>query len=411
MQHELSPQQAEAHRKVTEWLDRHRQGDPRVPQTFRLFGYAGTGKTTLAKMLAGAQDRTMFMAFTAKAAAVMASKGCCPASTIHQVIYKPQDRTGSKLKELKAEEAQVLKEIEGATGPDEAIRDQLREVRRKIRQEEENAGRPFFLLNPDSDLGDADLGCIDEVSMVDEPMGRDLLSFKTPLLVLGDPAQLPPVRGTGFFTNPEQPPDVLLTEVHRQAADNPILKLATDVRMGRGLDPCDLGAARVIRGRPPEQDCMAADQILCGTNRKRRALNERVRDLLGHPPGLPVPGDRLVCLRNNHELGLRNGTIWTCVHNYGSAQTGTFLMDVEDENGVKVEGLLCHDAHFLGRDLAQWERRSAEEFDYGYALTVHKAQGSQWRSVVLFDDWPGDDRRRWLYTGVTRAAEELLVVQ
>lgn len=409
MEYDLSPQQAVAAEKVAAWLDRHRNNDPKVPQTFKLFGYAGTGKTTLAKMLAGSQDSVMFMAFTAKAAAVMASKGCCPSTTIHQAIYKPQDAKASKLKELKAEEKTVLAEIEASTGPDEVIRDQLREVRRKIRQEEENEGRPFFLLNPDSELPHTDLGCIDEVSMVDEPMGRDLLSFKTPLLVLGDPAQLQPVRGTGYFTTGE--PDVLLTEVHRQAEGNPILKLATDVRTGRGLEVCDLGAARVIRGRPTEADCMDADQILCGTNRKRRALNNRVRELKGYTSALPEVGERLVCLRNNYDIGLRNGTIWTCTHNYGSSETGTFLMDVQDENGFTVEGVVVHTAHFEGRDLAQWERRSAEEFDYGYALTVHKAQGSQWDRVTLFDDWPGEGRRQWLYTGVTRAAKELLVVQ
>ena len=58
--------------------------------------------------------------------------------------------------------------------------------------------------------------------MVDEDLGRDLLSFGKPVLVLGDPAQLPPVKGGGFFTEAE--PDVMLTEVHRQAADNPIIR-------------------------------------------------------------------------------------------------------------------------------------------------------------------------------------------
>ena len=58
--------------------------------------------------------------------------------------------------------------------------------------------------------------------MVDEELGRDLLSFGTPVLVLGDTAQLPPVKGGGFFTDAE--PDAMLTEVHRQAADNPIIR-------------------------------------------------------------------------------------------------------------------------------------------------------------------------------------------
>ena len=71
--------------------------------------------------------------------------------------------------------------------------------------------------------------------MVDEELGRDLLSFGKPVLVLGDPAQLPPVKGGGFFTEAE--PDIMLTEVHRQAADNPIIRMSMVVREGGRLDP------------------------------------------------------------------------------------------------------------------------------------------------------------------------------
>jgi len=57
-------------------------------------------------------------------------------------------------------------------------------------------------------------------------------------------------------------------------------------------------------------------------------------------------------------------------------------------------------------------RKRFDEFDFGYVLTVHKAQGSQWDDVVLFDESGAfsDNRERWLYTGVTRAAKRLTVV-
>ena len=70
---------------------------------------------------------------------------------------------------------------------------------------------------------------IDECSMVDEELGRDLLSFGKPILVLGDPAQLPPVKGGGFFT--ETAPDVMLTEIHRQAEGSAIIRASRAARV------------------------------------------------------------------------------------------------------------------------------------------------------------------------------------
>ena len=64
-------------------------------------------------------------------------------------------------------------------------------------------------------------------------------------------------------------------------------------------------------------------------------------------------------------------------------------------------------------ELAYPIRRESDEFDYGYALTVHKAQGSQWDDVLLFDESYAfrEHRARWLYTGLTRAAKRLTIVR
>lgn len=410
---ELTGQQAAAHEKVQAWLHKHRTGQP-APQVFRLFGAAGTGKSTLASMLASTCSSALFAAPTGKAAAVLTSKGS-PASTIHQLIYQPMDAAQTKLKELKGEEKKVLGEMERAEGPTHAsLQEQLREVRQKIRDEEEAMNRPFFALKPESILRDADLLCLDECSMPDQVTGEDLISFGTPILAMGDPFQLPPVRGTGYFTQVE--PDVLLTEVHRQALGSPILELATWVREGRplplGYDRDELaGQAKVISGRPDPEVVIRAHQILCGRNATRISINARCRSLLGRTSPLPEPGDRLVCLKNNHEKGLANGTIWTVLAAHGSYQTGQIMLDIRSEDGRDLLGVDCHAAYFEGRQPERWSARDAEHFDYGYALTVHKAQGSQWDRVVLFDDWSGSDRRQWLYTGVTRAAKRLLVVQ
>ncbi len=139
---------------------------------------------------------------------------------------------------------------------------------------------------------------IDECSMVDGDLGNDLLSFDTPVLVLGDPAQLPPVKGGGFFTEAE--PDVMLTEVHRQAADNPIVRLAMTVREGGRLEFGTYGDSRVIPRRAIDpQTVLAADQVLVGMNRTRRLYNGRIRELIGHVDPMPAVGEKLVCLRND----------------------------------------------------------------------------------------------------------------
>jgi exodeoxyribonuclease-5 len=178
-----SPQQESALGAVRSWL---KAGDRPV---FRLFGYAGTGKTTLARHIAeSVGGNVVYAAFTGKAAHVMRGKGCTDAGTIHSLIYR-------------------------------------------MRGEDETG--PSFTLNRESTAAKAAIIIIDECSMVDEEIGRDLLTFGKPVLVLGDPAQLPPVAGGGFFTAAE--PDVMLTEVHRQAADDPIIRLSMTVREGGTL--------------------------------------------------------------------------------------------------------------------------------------------------------------------------------
>jgi|GEM_PF-157262 len=332
-----------------------------------------THNTTLARHLA--QDlklprrRVLFGAFTGKAALVLRSKGCGNASTIHSMIYRPEN-------------------------PD--------------------SENPHFILNNDSQVRDADLVVIDECSMVGPDLGNDLLSFGTKLLVLGDPAQLPPVEGTGFFTSDE--PDVMLTDVHRQARDNPIIRLSMDVRMGQRLQPGSYGDSRVLSREDIDADMvMEADQVLVGMNKTRRAYNRRIRQLKEIDSARPVAGDRLVCLRNNRRKGLLNGGIWYV--RKLRTQTATAInmtLDPEDAaasgDSVKVK---VHPLFFEGREQEiPWDqRRFFDEFDFGYALTVHKAQGSQWDSVMLFDESRVfSEPWRWTYTGLTRAARKVTIV-
>src|SRR5690242_9806509 len=221
---QFTPHQQNALKSVADWL-RAKPGSDGTPQVFRLFGYAGTGKTTLARHIADEADgEVKFAAFTGKAASVMRGKGCHGASTIHGLIYRARE-SGEEI--------------------------------------------PSFDLWDEAPASKASLIIIDECSMVDEELGRDLMSFGVPVLVLGDPAQLPPIQGGGFFTNAQ--PDAMLTEVHRQAQDDPIVRLSMDIREGNEIALGDYGESQVVaKSKLDPERVMAADQILVGRNVTRR---------------------------------------------------------------------------------------------------------------------------------------------
>src|SRR5256714_10570702 len=228
----FTPHQDSALKAVAGWL-KAKPGKNGTPPIFRLFGYAGTGKTTLARHIAdGVDGEVKFAAFTGKAALVMRNKGCDNASTIHSLIYRAR---------------------------------------------ESGVEQPSFELWDDAPASKAKLIVIDECSMVDAELGRDLMSFDCPLLVLGDPAQLPPIQGGGFFTDAE--PAAMLTEVHRQAQDDPIVRMSMDVRERRELE---IGRHGESQGEPRSQldpgRGIGADPALARRNNTPRASNTRLRE-------------------------------------------------------------------------------------------------------------------------------------
>lgn len=416
---EWGPEQDRALKAVAEWL----ADDDR--QVFRLFGYAGTGKTTLARHLAEGVDGTvLFGAFTGKAAHVLRTKGCAGASTIHSMIYNSRDKSRERLAALEAalaEEIMTLRHEPDMRTISQEQQDELieqipkvRELRASIAAERKSMARPVFTLNSQSEVKNAALVVIDECSMVDGQMGEDLLSFGTKILVLGDPAQLPPVGGAGFFTEGVRP-DVMLTEIHRQAADNPIIAMATRVREQQPLSLGSYGSSKVIDlGDVLREEVMAADQILVGKNKTRRVYNQRVRLLRRHESLYPEESERLVCLRNNHEKGLLNGATYL-VDVVGDVEDEKIYLSLSSTDGGSPVDVCAHTHYFTGSEESlHWtEKKGAEEFDYGYAMTTHKAQGSQWNDVYLFDESYcfRADRHRWLYTAITRAAEKVTIVR
>lgn len=366
-----SPQQEHALSEITKWL----QSDS-SPQLFRLFGYAGTGKTTLITEIANiARGEVLFMAYTGKAALIMQKKGCYGASTIHSAIYR-------------------------------AI-------------EDKETGKIEYVLNMDSKVASCSLVIIDEVSMVNQEIGEDLLQFGKKILIIGDPFQLPPVSGEGYFTSGK--PDVMLTEIHRQAKDNPIIRLSIDIRDGKNLalqqyDECSVLSRRDAKGAEFRQNLLTCDQVLCGMNKTRVNLNNAIRIQSGianmDDPHEPKISDKLICIKNNRKKGILNGGLWRV---NSAFESSTFVMSLSslDELGHADIDVNVPREFFEGtEETLNWKyRKKIDEFTFGYALTVHKSQGSQWGNVVIIDESPvfREHASRHLYTGVTRAAEKVTI--
>lgn len=393
----LSSQQRDAIDAIQSWAS-----DPTKP-VYSLHGYAGTGKTTIAREIAERLSPAVvqFATFTGKAAHVLQSKGCWNARTIHSLVYLPKQKCTDRLKRLR----QYIEDLRF----DEETTDEERELAQiEYEEEEANVARPDFSLNLQSDLKKTDLLVIDECSMVGEQIAKDLLSFEVPILAMGDPAQLPPVKDTPYFMTMK--PDSLLTQIHRQAEESPILQLATLIRAG---DP-DWSDHPLIhpKGELGIDQVAAFDQILVGTNKTRIRVIDRIRDHLGFRGEVPNVGERLVCTRNDPDTGLLNGSQWMVESVVDSGhRIGLELTSCEGMGRVECE---AHVHPFRGEKIPWFEIREAQCFEFAYALTVHKSQGSEFPSVCYIDEagrFPSDVRRALRYTAVTRAAENLAVIR
>jgi exodeoxyribonuclease-5 len=380
----LSQDQQQALDKLLAWHD-----DPAKKQFMTLGGYAGTGKTTLISVfknrLTKAHKNTSiaFCSYTGRAAQNLRNKlreadALAPKdtiSTIHALIYTPLENSKG--------------EITGWARKDGLAKD---------------------------------LVIVDEASMVDEAIWRDLLSFEIPILAVGDHGQLPPINGN---FNLMRSPEIVLTEIHRQARDNPIITISEHARRTGLVPPKRYGPGAVKYLRHDEDslersgellEAYCADtMILCGYNSTRNKINSFIRASLGYDSPEPGNGDRVICLRNNHKKAIYNGMLGTIAHIERSYKDW-YNAEIDMDDASKPYSGLIYAPQFgagAGVNFTKDRRLAArgDLFDFGYALTVHKAQGSQAKRVVMFEErFPKmDDEmwRRWLYTGVTRAEEEL----
>ena len=413
------------------------QNRTKEQQVFRVFGYAGTGKTTITshaiaelgldtvkKDSAGASGGVLYAAFTGKAALVMSRKGT-PASTIHGLIYRVSEATPAEIEKVKKDIADIKAKL-SSLGPTARLLEETRLGSLELRLVDIH--KPRFVLNDQSMVRDAALIVLDEVSMVGDEMARDLLAFGKPILVLGDPGQLPPIRGEGTFTQAE--PDVMLTEIHRQAGESAIIRLATMAREHRPIPygEHDAFVWKMPRNSVTPAQMLKGGQVICGRNATRVMLNMAMKQAVGFDGAYPVGNDeKIICLKNRNDIGVVNGMFLD-------------LADIREENEISLSAtIVTEDGHLVGgteekperhhiykghfddhvrvdpergrRD--HWIKKGLIEAVWGYAITCHKSQGSSWPNVIVFDDGLGrtpEDRARWLYTAVTRAEKGLVIL-
>lgn len=357
-------------------------------QIFYLAGYAGVGKSTIAT-IAIEEIRAKYKiknvciaAYTGKAASVLRRKGIEDATTIHNMMYRA--KTDKNTGELKG-----------------------------------------FRVSRSSAAADADLIVLDECSMIDDKMAADLISFEKKILVMGDPGQLPPVKGVGAFVRQE--PDVFLTEIHRQAADSPILELATMARQGINLPMgYDKNNVRVLPLNKQNGELIhnSATQVICGLNSVRWTITGRIRNALMHTSELPAIGERLMCCKNNHAEGIFNGMMGrlTNIENNNIRMPGCVTIDFHLDDEEDISKNLITDPYLFANHKAfgkankvLWEKGNPflNEFDFAYAITCHKSQGSQYPHVTIVDDSASFrlDQNKWLYTAITRAETGLTILR
>lgn len=363
-------------------------------------GYAGTGKSTLVRFIIEAigmdEDEICFATYTGKAAQVLEKKGNKNVGTLHKLLYKAVPLPNGSFKFI-----------------------------------------------PKADIGYS-LVIVDEVSMAPKTLMNLLFSHRgVHIICLGDPFQLPTIdanEDNGLLQNPH----IFLDEIMRQAKDSEIIQLSMNIRDYQPLTAFNGKDVKVIPKNTISTGMMKwADQILVATNKTRIDYNKIMRELYEKDSPYPQEGDKLICLRNywddialNDKSCLINGTIGY-LHNpfqskhylptYLGAEPdidvtyGTFISDSGGEfNGLALdthmiqtgEKCVSPQVAFKLNKNPKTQGIVPYEFTYGYAITGHKSQGSEWNNVLAVEEsfpFAKIEHARWLYTVVTRAADKLVL--
>ena len=377
-------------------LERHKNGEKYTV----IAGYAGTGKSTLVRFIIDALDieenKVAYVSYTGKAAEVLRKKGNKNAMTLHRLLYDSIPRPAGG-----------------------------------------------FFRKPKPSLN-YNIIVADEISMIPKTLMNLLLSHKVYVICLGDIFQLPPIdkdEDNHLLDHPH----IFLDEIMRQEAESEIIQLTMKIREQKPIDYMDGKEVKVINKNDLNTGMLLwADQVLTATNAKRLAVNNQMRALLGFGPE-PEEGDKVICLRNYwDDLSMNgdplvNGTIGTLrnsfqtwreiprwiksdIHKFDVLQSDLVIdndiyENVEMDRKMIITGEKCCDwrlSYQLGRLKPKYGEIVPKEFAYGYAITCHKAQGSEWDKVLVLEEsfpFAKEEHARWLYTACTRAAEKLVLLR
>ena len=374
-------------------VERYANGEPYTC----ISGYAGSGKTTLVQFIIKAlnlsESEVCYIAYTGKAALVLKEKGCLNAMTAHRLLYHSFRNKDGSYKHI------------------------------PVRTHE----MPHYKLI-----------VVDEVSMMPKTLWDLLLSHNMPVLALGDPGQLPPMGEDNGILDKAH---IFLDEIVRQAQESEIIKLSMEIRSGKSLIPFKGKQVQII-GRSELTDGMLlwADQIICAKNTTRKQINNRVRELIFNTKDpKPVEGDKVICLQNQwdtiSEYGdtLVNGTVGTVSYiRYRDTKKlhPQLLIDLLPEGtqpsacdadpyfrdlNIDAQLLIDGEPTVTNQNFKTFSKMEKPiEFDYGYAITCWKAQGSEYGKVLLFEeDFPrnAEEKIKYLYTGITRAKDKLVIIR
>ena len=364
-------------------------------------GFAGVGKSTLVKFAVEALDvdknRVAYTSFCGKAAEVLRKKGNKNAMTLHKLLYDSIPRPGGG-----------------------------------------------FFRKPKISL-DYDIVIVDEISLAPKSMLEMLLKHKVFCIFIGDNFQLPQIDKNESHTYLDHP-DIFLSTVMRQAAESEIIQLTMKIRNGEDI-PFMSGREVIV---VPRKDLVTghltwADNIITATNATRHGINKQMRELLGYEGEL-CSGEKIVCRRNYWEDlnedgdALVNGTVGIVQNIYDSFITipsyiknnrhqipvlgcnivpdgGKEFNNVNIDKDFLLTEQFCVDwrvAYQVGRLRNKIGDILPRQITYGYALTCHSSQGSEWDNVLVIEEsFPFDkkEHQRWLYTAATRAAEKLVLVR
>lgn len=383
----LSPEQSNA-------LDAILRHDFKRP--FYLGGYAGVGKTYLLNELQKRVGNILFLAPTGKACQVLSSKiPNADIRTIHSALYAA----------IEVSEDQIEEYRERGKKGDTFAQNMYEYYTRR------NALLVRFSLNPCEKLFTS-LVVVDESSMIGKTEFDNLTSVAPRLVFVGDPAQLPPVESASILPAKF---DAFLKTVQRQALESPITRMSMAIRNSefRKWEDWKKEGIKVLE-KGSKNECLGADQVIAGMNVSRNKLNKLLREeKINH---FPVLGDKIIVKQNFRRkkgLVLVNGDIGRVGELKG------FIGKIDfDYKEVPYPYFFLSDelvAPLYGKKARGTNpEEHPVKFDYAYCITVHASQGSEWGKVVFFDDkmWENrpSDRRRLLYTAITRAKEHLTIV-